>query len=189
MKNIIIWGPVRSGKSYIARILKKRFSMNIIEIDCFKQAMEKALPKYDWKSIDSFEAGRIICKDLSEYIMNITHEANKYDEFFIFEGSSIDIIELCKSLDTSRFEMMLIAYPNETIEARFKKIRDYENHDDWTMQFSDGRLKSICQLNIENSHMVEKIAKEYDLLYFDVSNKMRDDVVKEIIDSLIKKGL
>ena len=71
MKNIIILGVARSGKTTLARMIKKRYSnYNIIDGDCIRNAFEKSIPEVNINHVNGsgmIEKFPDFCLKLFEY--------------------------------------------------------------------------------------------------------------------------
>ena len=185
MKNIIIWGCSRSGKTSISKRIKDIYNLNLVEIDCIKEAYKVTNTHMNLSNCDDFVLGEKLNEYLAAYINKIVSISNVHGEYYIFEGTAICLPRLMESIDLNKFIIFCLGYPNITWEQKYQELTLYENKFDWTIKLGEEDKKCFCKKNIETSKTIKSIAQQLDVHFFDTSYN-REKVFCEII-SYIKE--
>ncbi|MBP3631049.1 MAG: hypothetical protein J6J23_06170 [Clostridia bacterium] len=181
MKNIIIGGTVRSGKTTLANVLRERFGYSKVESDTIVNAFDKAFPefgirhKYAEKTRELYEPFLFeilngFCKDL-KYANNIT----------VFPGSQFLPENLSRYEKLDKYIVIFLGLDNAQPEELLKVIRDYDTENDWTHKQTDEWLLRLCKNVIIESEKIKLACEKYGFYYF---NTFRDRglVLNQICD-------
>lgn len=184
MKNVIILGSPRSGKSTFAKMILKEFSnYNIIQEDVIVHAYIKSF----------FE----LCEENDEYdyistrdITNISHNSLQiifdYSIYsnpslnFIFDGMNIPLEELAKYNKEDTI-VLVFGYPKITIEEGLHNIRKYDTKNDWTYIEPDYRIRMLFNNCIRESKEQQEKCRELGIKFVDTS-KNREQVLKDLFE-------
>ena len=186
MKNIIILGVPRAGKTTLVKMIKEKYpKYNLIQEDIINESLrriiEKNSNKSDWAA--SCESSKI----LDDKILNFL------DISMLFEPSLNYILDTvttkpktCKEFQKKGVIVIVLGYPNENISSVLERIRYYENESDWTKVNSNLIMCRYIDVWINDSKYLEKEAKKYSLKFID-TGKNRQKSLNEAMDWLEKK--
>ena len=187
MKNILIGGTVRSGKSTLAKIIRNEFEYSSVESDIIVSAFEVVFPEIGithkkpkqtrekYKPF-LFEILNGFCKDL-KYNENVT----------IFQGSQFlpkDIYEYSKK---DMFIVIFLGMCDETPIELMTNIRDMDTKFDWTTKRTDEQLLNDCKNIINESFELKNQCKKFGFHYFDTF-KNREETLNQIVKLIEKEN-
>jgi len=201
MKNIIIAGPSRSGKSTLARLLNEKYGYYVISIDKLVAVFGNAYPELDirlnWNRDKTTEN---IAPFLAHYLgmfsssdgkgmLNYSHgevPGNK----FVLEGAYYDFDKISEILRSYGIEDMSKSFltiglvqRKKTAEDFYSDFRKYDTEKDWTYGLSDDELKAVAEDAVEfNSEMYDKLTKHGFTIY-DTSVD-RERIFEEILGDI-----
>lgn len=184
MKNIIILGSPRAGKSTFAKMILKEFSnYNIIQEDAIVHAYLKSLLELSEKN-DKYNSINI------QDAMNIAHKSLQiifdYSIYsnpslnFIFDGMSIPLEEVSKYSNHDTI-VLVFGYPDITIEEGLSNVRKYDKQNDWTYVEPDYRIRMLFNNCIKESKEQQEKCKELGIKFVDTS-KNREEVLKDLFE-------
>ena len=188
MKNIIIYGSGRSGKSTLARIIKNKWGHNWFPLDPLREIYDVVLnedSKNDWTNDIS-----VLTKKWSNVfntaITQFAKEVNGFNEFFVFEAWGIDLESLLPKIDINKFIIIGMGYPNISTDEKLNQMLEYETTADWTKELSlQEKQKIVKHLCNEDKYIKAQINK-FNIPFFDTSFE-REKVYDDIINFLEKK--
>ena len=196
MKNILIFGPSRAGKTSLAKRLKDEFQLNVINEDSLITAFERASPQLEINGSENYTQTAInVTPFIVHYFCDLAQHANyktgsKFvaDATFFTFDTGIPLMKetlqkFCglKLLDEFIF---IILYNNKTSKELFNDIRKYDTPEDWTYSLSDDELRKHCDENVgDNQAFYEKWGKELEFLSYDVAEG-REQVFDKIAEDL-----
>ena len=182
MKNIILIGASRAGKSTFSKMLNDRLgNVTIIQTDLLRLAFRDAIYK------DSKVSTSIVGKDKDylNYILSYYKYANMYD---IDNVKVVDTVDF-EPKDCSLFENSIaicFGYPNITKEEVVSNWKKYDTELDWTKNKSDEKLLTYAESEIRNSKYLEDESKKHNIRFVDTS-KNRNEVLKELLGYIIEE--
>ena len=187
MKNVLIWGAPRSGKSTLARKIKKEFGHNIMELDHFRAVYDVLRPQDKIFELDDFEQSHLMADMVAQLIMqHSTDWSNRHGEYFVFEGVSVDLVQILNKLtDKHNLIIVCIAHANISPEQKCDQLVKFETNVDWTFYKDIDEKKKCCETFCSDSKKVKEIAKHLNLKYFDTSHN-RDEILNEIMAHIKK---
>ncbi len=187
LKNIILIGPSRSGKTTLANMIKNEFGYNIVTLDDLVNAFGITFPELNIsQEKDEKEVSKQFTKFLINLLLFYNNEFNKRKNIRrIIEGIYIDLDILFKEIKKEDFIIIGLHYSNRTEEQFLKYLKKYDTKLDWTIQYDDnGKLKSIKHFLNRNKDFM-KMYKKYEILNYDVSEN-RELVFETILKDLRK---
>lgn len=183
MKNIIILGVARSGKTTLARMIKKRYSnYNIIDGDCIRNAFEKSIPEVNINHVNGsgmIEKFPDFCLKLFEY--QIKEHNNHFN--YIFETCDINPIQLKKYFNIPNTIVIFLGYPNLTIEETVNNYKKYAKKDDYMIKKSEDEIISRAKKWNKKSKEIKKLCLQFNIKFIDVSYN-RNDIFEKLIEEL-----
>jgi len=113
MKNIIIWGPTRSGRSWLSRMIKHEFGHNLVTLDQTENS-----------------------KMTTAMAAQLIKEQCRHGEFYVIDAdATLDIEKVFASLETEDFQVIGIGFAEISPEQESKM--DEGKH---TMEFIKARI-------------------------------------------------
>ena len=203
MKNIIIAGPSRSGKSTLARLLNEKFGYYVISIDKLVAVFGNAYPELDIRlNWNRDKTAENIAPFLAHYLgmfsssdgrglLDYSHGAVPGNKF-VLEGAYLDLEKISAILKDygiedmkEDFHLIGLVQHGKSAEGFYNDLKRYDTPDDWTYNLSDDELRSVAADMVEfNGEMFEKLQKHgFDI--YDTS-KDRDKIFDEIIANIAK---
>ena len=116
------------------------------------------------------------------YIKNLEYE-NSGKEYFVIEGVSLNVENLHKELEKSKYIFICIAYQNISLVDKVTELNKYENENDWTKDHTEKEKLEIFENKMKEGKIVKEMATRLGIEYFDTSYN-REKVIDEIMDYL-----
>lgn len=204
MKNILIAGPSRSGKSTLAAMLHESLGSYVISIDKLVAVFQNAYPELDIRlNWDRDKTTENIAPFLGHYLGlfssssgcgldGYSHGAVP-DNNFILEGAYFEPEPVWAVLKTygisdpdERFLRIGLVQCRKDEDAFFRDFRKYDTEKDWTYSLSDDELRSVAEETVSyNREMYEKLTAGGFRVYD--TSESRGDVLREIVEA-VKTG-
>lgn len=177
MKNIILMGTSRAGKTSLAIELSKKLGYNVVSIDSLVYAFGEVYPELN---INHSNRDGTSVKNLSKflwaYIKNLVYFQNVN---YVFEGAYFDINDIIK-LNKNFIVILLIHGLNA--QKIFENIKNNDTEKDWTKKKSNQELFEYCN-NLENmDKFYETCCSDNILIY--KTGKDRKKVFQKIIKQI-----
>jgi len=185
-KNIIILGTGRTGKSTLAKKISKLLSYNLLQLDLYISAFEKAFPSLGIKH--GFN-DTPVAKKIAPFIFSLLEELEEEkssETYYVIEGAHIDLELLLESFPKEQFLLIGLHHGNLSEENLFTQIRNHDTKKDWTYYLDDDELKIFCKKVIEQNNLNTSMFNKYGIINYDTSND-REAVFERIINELIIK--
>ena len=169
MKNIFIGGVAKSGKSRLAEYLCKKYNMNHIPIDYLASSFKHNFPEIGITSnvIINEKSSELLSLFMSRFIK--IAESND-EELFVLDSAHIFPQDILKYLDTSKWDIYYLGYPNITAEGKIDEINKYIK-DGWTNKKNRKELLDIFKELIKISDDIKKTCIKNNIKFIDTSNK------------------
>lgn len=165
MKNIIIIGPSRVGKSTLASILCKKYNFNYMSGDSIRNAFINIYPELGYTVQNTIEN-----KDFCKFINFITNENNihlKRNIYYIIDSADISIKTAKEVFKNSL--IIGIGCKEISAEELKNKILEHDNKFDWTYRCNEEEILSISKETINNSINLYNECVLNNICYFDTS--------------------
>ena len=204
IKNIIIAGPARAGKSTLARKINEELNYFVIGLDKLAAVFGEAYPQLDirlaWnreKTTDNIAPflghflGIFSSAD-GRGLLPYSHGAAKGNRF-VLEGGYFNFEKISPILKMygieelkDSFLLIGLALNKKTVEGFVSDFKKYDRPGDWTYGFSDEDLKKIAEDEMSFSrHMTEHLIK-YGFTIYDTSSG-REQVLGQIVEDVKSK--
>ena len=201
MKNIIIVGPSRSGKSTLAKRINEELGFFVLSTDKLVAIFENAYPNLDirlnWDRDKTTEnlapfLGHflgIFSADDGKGLLDYNHGTVK-EYHFVLEGAYYDFEKVENILKLygienikDRFHLIGLVQREKSADDFYSDFKKFDTEDDWTYSLSDYELKNVSEEAVSyNEEMYEKLT-EYGFDIYDTS-KDRDKVFAEILERI-----
>ncbi len=165
MKNIIIVGPSRVGKSTLASILCQKYNLSYISGDSIRNAFINIYPELGYTVKNTIER-----KAFCEFINSIINENNihlKKNVHYVIDSADISISNAKEIFKNSL--IIAIGCKNISKEDLKNKILKYDTKLDWTYKYSEENILSFSKETIDNSIKLYNECILNDIVYFDTS--------------------
>lgn len=192
MKNIIIAGTSRTGKSTLSKRLVKAFpSYNFIQQDILGPAFERAYVAMQSDKCEDKDKLTINMSEVAKYsniffdyyidfLLDLEDQFNYLIEVFDFT------FEKLKEYKDKGFIVVVLGNAYISEEELFKNIRKHDTENDRTYFMSNFNLKLEVGALIKMSKRYEEECKKFDLPYFDTS-KEREKILDDAYDFIVSK--
>ncbi len=202
MKNIIIAGPSRSGKSTLAKKLGEAFDYFVISVDKLAAMFQGAYPQLNIKLngnrrqttdnlapflghfLGAFTANHGVTNEL-----NLRAHAVKGNRF-VLEGGYFNfeiILPVLKMYGIEdlkeHFILIGLVQNRKTADDFFSDFRQYDTEDDWTDHLSDDDLRDVSQEAIQFSRSMTDHLVQNGFTIYDTSTD-REQVLNQIIEDI-----
>lgn len=179
MKNIILLGAPRSGKSTFAKMILKEYSnYNLIQEDVISSAYMSALKGVEFEK----EENRFKDKVNIQINMNFVNKMIKamfdfsvlYEPKlnFILDTSGIELEEVSK-YDPKNTIVLIFGYPDITPKQGVRNVLKHDTKEDWTYIESESNIQKLFEVYIEKSKKYKKECKRLNLKFINTSYKRR----------------
>ena len=177
MKNILILGAARSGKTTLAKMIADEYGFSIIDVDAFIGAFKENYPDlgFDYHS----ESNHLIAPFVASYVNAFMYHYPNLN--FVIEGYHIKLADAVK-LFGDKLEIIVLGYPKLTGEQVLANVRKYEGKFDYTRAIDYEQLLNTLTRHVEYSKNFEKQCKELGLSFYDTSYDR-----KVVLDNIIQK--
>lgn len=204
MKNIIIAGPSRAGKSTLARKINEELNYYAISVDKLVAVFQGAYPqlniRLNWNREKTTEniapflghfLGMFSSAD-GRGLLPYSHGAAKGNRF-VLEGGYFDfekILPILKMYEIEKlkdnFFLIGLVQNNKTVDEFVSDFKKYDTEDDWTYNFSDDDLREISEDAISFSRSMSDHLVKYGFTIYDTS-KEREQVLDQIVEDIKAK--
>ena len=201
MKNIIIAGPSRTGKSTLAKRINEELNYYVISVDKLVATFQGAYPQLDIKlNWDREKTTDNIAPFLGHYLgmfsstdgrglLPYSHGAAKGNRF-VLEGGYFNfdkILPILKTYGTEelkdKFLLIGLVQKNKTVDEFVSDFKKYDTEDDWTYGFSDDELREVSEDLISVSQSMSDHLVKYDFTIYDTF-KEREQILDQIVEDI-----
>jgi len=200
MKNIIIFGASRAGKTSLAKRLKDEFQFNVVNVDHLVNTFGEVFP-YMGISVeeDEMQAAVKFTPFIAHYLYELaSHTHHKTGSNFVadmtFFNFDTGIPFLEETMQKFRLKLKLLdeflfiyLVNNKTSEELFNDVRKYDVPGDWTYNLSDDELREHCRKHCDERTVVDREfydkSKELGFQIYDTTEG-REQVFNKIVEDL-----
>lgn len=190
MKNILIMGIGRAGKTTLSKMIKDKYtSYNLIHSDSLKWAMirAKGQEKYYRQNVDKqkeFEHGEYFQRTLLElYNSLIRNDKKQYG--YILESGQLHPKIVKEMVNFHNTIVLCLGLGDLTAEDMVKQCITYDTEDSWTYGLPEEYILTHAQDWYQSNAMLKLECLKYGIQYIDTS-KNRKEILDTIIDGISK---
>lgn len=188
MKNILIMGVGRAGKTTLSNMIKEKYnSYSLIHSDSIKWGLIRAAGKESYynkniKEQKEFEHGEYFQRVLLEFFNScIRNDKNNYG--YILESGQLEPKIVKEYIDFKNTKIIVLGHGDLTKNDIIKLCRDNDKVGDWSFGISDEELNSQAEKWAEVNQTLKEDCPKYGLEYIDTS-KDRDKILKDILEKI-----
>ncbi|MHB1484120.1 MAG: AAA family ATPase [Saccharofermentanales bacterium] len=206
MKNIIIVGPSRAGKTTLARKISEELNYFVISLDKLVATFQGAYPQLDirlnWnreKTTDNLAPflghflGAFSSSHGVAYELNLRAHDVKGNRF-VLEGGYFNFEKISSILKMYEIEelkdnflLIGLVQNKKTADEFVNDFKKYDTEDDWTYGFDDDALREyVSQDAIPFNRFITDYLKKYGFTIYDTSTE-REQVFNQIIEDIKSK--
>lgn len=190
MKNILIMGIGRAGKTTLSKMIKDKYnSYNLIHSDSLKWAMIRAKNQeaYYRKNVDiqkEFEHSEYFQRTLLElYNSLIRNDIKQYG--YILESGQLSPKIVSEMVDFDNTIVICLGLGDFTAEDIVEQCIKYDTEESWTYGLSKEYLLEHAQDWYNCNEMLKVECPKYGIRYIDTS-KNRNEILNNILDNIGK---
>lgn len=206
MKNIIIAGPSRAGKSTLARKINEELNYFVISVDKLAAVFQGAYPQLNIRlNGDRKKTTDNLAPFLGHYLgmfssadgrglLPYSHGAVKGNRF-VLEGGYFNfdkILPILKMYGIEKlkdnFILIGLVQNKKTADEFASDLKKYDTEDDWTYNFKDDNLREVSEDAISFSRSMSDYLIKYGFTIYDTSmerEQVLDQIVKDIKSKLV----
>ena len=204
MKNIIIAGSSRAGKSTLAGKINDELHYFVIGLDKLVAIFQGAYPQLDirlaWnreKTTDNIAPflGHFLgmfSSDDGRGLLPYSHGAVKENRF-VLEGGYFHFEKIVPMLKMygieklkERFLLIGLVQNKKTVDELISDFKKYDTEDDWTYGLHEDELKEIAEDAISFSQSMSAQLLQYGFTIYDTSME-RERVLNQIVEDIKSK--
>lgn len=183
MKNILILGTCRTGKTTFSKMLQKELdNYQILEVDSIISALQRTFDDIEIGFIhDNLENNK-----LTEFMSILIEKfqarlGNEYG--FIINSDSILPEDLIKYFDLDNTIVYYFVSPNLTVDEIVENCRNYDNLNQWTTKRTDEQLSNHLKIAKDFEIKIIEQCKKYNIKCIDTSHN-REIIFKQLLDDI-----
>jgi hypothetical protein len=206
MKNIIIAGSPRAGKTTLAKKINDELNYFVLSLDKLAAVFAGAYPqlniRLNWnreKTTDNLAPflghflGAFSVGHGTAYELNLRKHAVEKNNF-VLEGTYFNFEKISSALKMyeieelkNNFILIGLVQNKKTVEEFISDLKKHDTEDDWTHGFNDNDLKKISEDEIAFSRCMTKQLENYGFAIYDTSAE-REQVFEKIIQDIKSKA-
>lgn len=188
MKNILIMGIGRAGKTTLSEMIKNKYpNYNLVHSDSIKWALIRAAGKEKYyrtniKEQKEFEHGEYFQKTLLEFFKSsIKDDTNKYG--YILESGQLEPKFVKEIIDFNETIVICLGLGNLTKEEIIELCRKNDTQSDWTYNLPYADLEAHAEKWSKMNELLKVECPKYGIKYIDTS-KNRKEVLNKILENI-----
>jgi len=189
MKNILIMGIGRAGKTTLSKMIKDKYNgYNLIHSDSLKWALIRAEDKesYYRENVDKqkeFEHGEYFQKTLLQlYNSLIKKDEKQYG--YILESGQLHPKYVKEMVDFNNTKVICLGLGDLTVDEMVELCVEHDKEKDWTYGLPREYIKKHAQDWYKCNRMLKEECPKYGIEYVDTS-KNREEILKEILENIV----
>lgn len=183
MKNVVILGVARAGKTTLSRMIVNKYkNYQVINGDCVRTSFQNIFPQLE---INRF-GGKGMDKDFSLFCSELlSREIKQNKKYFnyIFESCDITPENATKYFNLDNTNIIFLGYPKLSVEEIIYNYKNYAEEDDYMLKKTEEEIRNRAELWLQKSKEYQKRCEQYNIKYIDVSYN-RNDLFNEYINNL-----
>jgi hypothetical protein len=202
LKNIIIAGPSRAGKTTLAKKINEELNCFVINLDMLMTVFGRAYPQLDVRiAWDYDKATANVAPFLGHYLGTLTANQNYEDNLnlrkhdlkgnrFVLEGGHFDFDKISSVLKlygieklSDSFILIGLVQNNKIVDELFSDLKKYDTEEDWTYDFDDDGLKNLCEIFVTDNRKAYDAFIKHGFTIYDTSID-RERVFDKIIEDI-----
>lgn len=191
MKNILIMGIGRAGKTTLSKMIKDKYNgYNLIHSDSLKWGLIRAEDKetYYRENVDKqkeFEHGEYFQKALLQFYVSLIKKDTKHYGY-ILETGQLHPKYVKELVDFDNTIVICLGLGNLNVDDMVNLCIKHDKEEDWTYGLPKDYLRKHAEDWYSCNEMLKKECPKYGITYIDTS-KNRYEVLNRILDDIMNK--
>lgn len=188
MKNILIMGIGRAGKTTLSEMIKNKYpEYNLIHSDSIKWAIIRGTGKENYyrqniKEQKEFEHGEYFQRVLLEFFNScVRNDINNHG--YILESGQLEPKLVKEMIDFNKTEVICLGHGDLTKQDIINLCRKHDKEQDWTYGISDEHLITHAEKWSEMNEKLKTECPKYGIEYIDTS-KDRAETLNKILNNI-----
>lgn len=189
MKNILIMGIGRAGKTTLSNMIKEKYSeYNLVHSDCIKWAIIRSKGMEEYYSINikeqkEFEHSEEFQRVLLEFFASsIRNDLNKNG--YILESGQLQPELVKEFVNFENTEVICLGLGELNRDDIIRMCRDNDKVEDWTYDVSDEELEAHANKWAEMNEKLKRDCPKCGIKYIDTSKK-RIETLNNILNNIV----
>lgn len=193
MKNILIMGIGRSGKTTLSNMIKDKWnSYNLLHSDSLKWAIIRAEGKEDYyrKNVDiqkKYEHGEFFQRTLLE-LYNSLIKSDKKEYGYILESGQLHPKIVKEMINFNNTTVICLGLGESSIDDMINQCLKYDTKESWTYGLPREYIVTHAEYWYNCNEMLKNECPKYGIQYIDTS-KDRQKVLNNILENLSNEGV
>ncbi len=192
MKNILIMGIGRAGKTTLSEMLKDKYNnYNLIHSDSLKWAMIRANNKEEYyrnnvEKQKEFEHGEFFQRTLLEFF-DSSIKKDKKNYGYILESGQLHPKIVSKMINLKETIVVCLGLGNLNVDEMVELCINHDTEKDWTFGLSKKYLKKHAIDWYSANEMLKRECPKYKIKYYDTSKdriKSLNNIIKDIEENM-----
>lgn len=179
MKNVLILGTGRAGKTTLAKMIHKEYGHSLISVESFLGAFQVLYPEIGMRN--DVYCDKLITPFVIEYIKGAMY--NHPDCKLVVEGYHISPKTAKELINNYKFEIIVLGCPSLTPEQVLINIRKYDDDTCWTKSMSDEFILNHAKNHIAQAKDLQLECEKLGISFYDTSLN-RAEVLAEILKTI-----
>lgn len=193
----LIGGPARTGKSTLARQLRKKADSQAVSLDGIRIALKETVHE-DWLP-DLFHGVREIVYTDSPYELKYDNVRKRDRIVWDFVRSYFKDVEYAQDNITVEgtvwpdmvsdlpydYRAVFLVDTSENLLDRLLEIKRTAEHSNWMKDIDDERIAKWAEFNVMRSKKYIELCTRHGSVYFDIREHGIDDAQKRAMDYLL----
>lgn len=188
MKNILIIGVARAGKTTLSNMIKERYNQyNLIHSDSIVWGIIRGSGKEKYyidniKERKELVHGEQFQKTLVEILKaSIKKDKGQYGN--IFETGQLEPKYISDLIKDTNLYCICLGHGDLDKDGIIKLCREHDTEDEWSYKLTDEQLGINADKWVEKNELLKKECYKYGIEYIDTS-KNRDKILKQILEKI-----
>lgn len=179
MKNILILGTGRAGKTTLAKMIHKKYGHSLISVESLLGAFQALYPEIGMRN--DVYCDKLITPFVVEYIKGAmsSHPGCK----LVVEGYHMHPQTALELINQNEFEIIVLGCPSLTPEQALINIRKYDDETCWTRSMSDDFILNHAKNHISQAKDLQLECKKLGINFYDTSYD-RMEIFTGILESI-----
>ena len=192
MKNIVIMGTGRAGKTTLSNMLKDKYNQySLIHSDAIKWGLIRGKGKESYyrthiEEQKEFEHSEFFQRALLE-IFNSLIRGDKHNYGYILESGQLSPKIVHELIDFNNTIVVCLGLGDYTVDDIINLCRKHDTPEDWSYGLEEEKLRSHAKQWIKSNEEFKKDCSNYGIPYFDTT-KDRVKILTEVLEIISLKN-
>ncbi len=183
MKDILIFGVPRAGKTTLSKLLIEELrDYHIFSIDAIRNAFGDVFPELEINDRNG-KNNETALPDYVSRLLYWQHDELKNKQGYIIEGCQVLPDKVSEVFDIKNSIVIYLGHGTLLPEEILENIRKYDTPDEYSYKRDDETMLKQCREYYEIEKMNIAKCKKYGFIYVDTSTN-RKEVLRKLVDQI-----